>query len=266
VITDTSDTGFGPQWKGKSQLCLLAMETSGKSGSVSVLRANPQSAVCNSEDLSPQWGSAKTLAPTIQRLLKDLSIEPTSLDAIALVTGPGSFTGLRVGVATAKAMAYALQVPVIEVDTLDAIAFQNVQVPQVMHIIMDAYRGQLFYASYVVKREGTFEKLTETKIVDMTELVGSILDSNPSTERILFFGPGCSRFQKTLQDDDWLEGRDLSSIRSRFIWDETPKSIPQAESVARLGLQRFIRNQTLDPMSVMPHYYRASAAEESAAT
>ena len=265
MITDTSDTGFGPEWKGKSQLCLLAVETSGKSGSVSVLRANPQSVICDSEDLPQQWGSAKTLAPTIQRLLKDLSIELTSLDAIALVTGPGSFTGLRVGVATAKAMAYALQIPVVEVDTLDAIAFQNVQVPdQVMHMIMDAYRGQLFYASYVVKREGTFEKLTETKIVDMTELVGSILDAPSSTERILFFGPGCSRFQKTLLDDDWLGGRDLSSIRSRFVWDETPKSIPQAESVARLGLQRFIRNQTLDPMSVMPHYYRASAAEESA--
>ncbi len=266
MITDTSDTAFGPEWKGKSQLCLLAMETSGKSGSVAVLRANPQSAICDSEDLPQQWGSARTLAPTIQRLLKDLSIEPTSLDAIALVTGPGSFTGLRVGVATAKAMAYALQIPVVEVDTLDAIAFQNVQVPQVMHMIMDAYRGQLFYASYDVKREGTFEKRTETKIMDMTELVGSILDAPASTEQILFFGPGCSRFQKTLLEDDWLEGRDLSSIRSRFVWDETPKSTPQAESVARLGLQRFIRNQTLDPMSVMPHYFRASAAEESAAT
>lgn len=265
MITDTSDTVFGPDWKGKSQLCLLAMETSGKSGSVAVLRASPQSVVCDSEDLPQQWGSAKTLAPTIQRLLKNLSIEPTSLDAIALATGPGSFTGLRVGVATAKAMAYALQIPVVEVDTLDAIAIQNVQVPQVMHMIMDAYRGQLFYASYVVKREGVFEKLTETKIVDMTELVGSILEATPSTERILFLGPGCSRFQKTLLDDDAFEGRDLSSVRSRFVWDESPKSIPQAESVARLGLQRFIRNQTLDPMSVMPHYYRASAAEESVA-
>lgn len=266
MITDTSDTAFGPDWKGKSQLCLLAMETSGKSGSVAVLRANPQSVVCDSEDLPQQWGSAKTLAPTIQRLLKNLSIEPTSLDAIALVTGPGSFTGLRVGVATAKAMAYALQIPVVEVDTLDAIAFQNVQAPQVMHMIMDAYRGQLFYASYVVKREGAFEKLTATKIVDMTELVGSILDATPSTDRIHFFGPGCSRLQKTLLDEDLLEGRDLSSIRVRVVWNETFKSIPQAESVARLGLQQFIRNQTLDPMSVMPHYYRASAAEESAAT
>jgi tRNA A37 threonylcarbamoyladenosine modification protein TsaB len=163
-------------------------------------------------------------------------------------------------------MAYALQVPVVEVDTLDAIAFQNVQVPQVMPMIMDAYRGQLFYASYVVKREGTFEKMTESKIVDMTELVGSILDATPSTERILFFGPGCSRLQKTLEADDWLESRDLSSARLRFVWEETHKSFPQAESVARLGMQQFIRNQTLNPMSLMPHYYRASAAEESAAT
>lgn len=265
MITDTSDTTFGPEWQGKSQLCLLAMETSGKSGSVAVLRANPQSMLCDSEDLPQQWGSAKTLAPTIQRLLKDLSMEPTRLDAIALVTGPGSFTGLRVGVATAKAMAYALQVPVVEVDTLDAIAFQNVQMPRVMHMIMDAYRGQLFYASYVVKREGTFEKLTETKIVDMAELIDSILNAAPSTDRILFFGPGCSRFQKTLLEDEALGGRDLSSIRSRIVWDDTPKSIPQAESVARLGLQQLMRNHTLDPMSVMPHYYRASAAEESAA-
>ena len=247
----------------------MAIETSGKSGSVAILRSHPRSdsrsSVCESEDLPQQWGSAKTLAPAIHRLLNRLSLDSSALNAIALITGPGSFTGLRVGVATAKAMAYALRIPIVEVDTLDTIAHQNDQEPRLLHVILDAYRGQLFYASYLAKGPGSIEKLTHTMIVDMEKLVESISDAASLSDQIHFYGSGCSRLQKLIHDQDAFGGRDMRSISSRFAWNATGRSIPQAETVARLGHQQLVLGKTLDPMAVMPHYYRASAAEETIA-
>ena len=72
---------------------LLALETSGKSGSVAILRDEGGLLVCDSVLLSPDFGSAKTLAPAIESLLSRNAIEMPSLAAIALLTGPGSFTG-----------------------------------------------------------------------------------------------------------------------------------------------------------------------------
>ncbi len=82
---------------------LLALETSGKAGSVALARAD--GTVVNRET-DPAFGSARTLASTIRSLLESESVRPNELEAIAVTVGPGSFTGLRVGVAIAKTMAY----------------------------------------------------------------------------------------------------------------------------------------------------------------
>ena len=127
---------------------LLALETSGRSGSIALAKSIesldglresigsewslPSRCLRNlterleilSLDLDPTWGSAKTLAPAIQKLLAQDGLAPNDLHAIAVVQGPGSFTGLRVGIATAKVMAYALQIPILAIDTLEVIAQQ----------------------------------------------------------------------------------------------------------------------------------------------
>ena len=133
-----------------SATVLLALETSGKSGSVAILRVEDGLQVCDNVLLSPDFGSAKTLAPAIESLLSTNAIQMRSLAAIALLTGPGSFTGLRVGVATAKAIAYALQIPVVEIDTLDAIAQQCPVTSNSVYAVLDAYRGQVFCAEYSI--------------------------------------------------------------------------------------------------------------------
>ena len=128
----------------RASIVLLALETSGKSGSVSFIRHSDGRIDCDMEMLSPDSGSAKTLAPAIEALLSKNSIEMQSLNAIALLTGPGSFTGLRVGIATAKAMAYAIKIPTIEIDTLDVIARQCPVASESVYAVLDAYRGQMF--------------------------------------------------------------------------------------------------------------------------
>ena len=139
---------------------LLAIETSGKYGSVAIAKAYnllqktdvPQNADLMNPgvvaiDLPTDRGSAQSLASSIDFLLRSEKLNPNDLGCIAVLSGPGSFTGLRVGIATAKSMAYALSIPTVELDTLDCILHQTRRTTEgyrLAHMLLDAYRGQLF--------------------------------------------------------------------------------------------------------------------------
>jgi tRNA threonylcarbamoyladenosine biosynthesis protein TsaB len=247
---------------------LLALETSGRSGSVAILRAQQQSVRCDSQQLDTGSGSAKTLAPAIERLLISIAMNVNELSAIALLTGPGSFTGLRVGVATAKAMAYALQIPAVEIDTLDAIAFQIA--PRIskdvapFHVVFDAYRGQVFHAIFESTSQsdtGIFDRSQDTQIVDIDWLLKKL---GAGTGIVSIVGPGCDRIQKHLQDPEAVPPHDSKQLMDRIRWLDGEEAFPQAESVARLGFSKLMAGETLDPFHLSPRYYRGSAAEELA--
>ena len=247
---------------------LLALETSGKSGSVAILRDEGGELVCDSVLLSPDFGSAKTLAPAIESLLSRNAIEMPRLAAIALLTGPGSFTGLRVGVATAKAMAYALQVPVVEIDTLDAIAQQCPVTSNSVYAVLDAYRGQVFCAEYSIQVIGSaseISKMSSTEILDFQVLLDRAKKRGIGSQTIDLCGPGCDRIRKLLADPENGLVELGTTISDRIRWIDGPITVPHAESVARLGYAKFLAGDCLDPFSVQPRYYRGSAAEEVAA-
>ena len=189
----------------KSPTVLLALETSGKSGSVAILYEQNGSLIWDMELLSPESGSAKTLAPAIERLMTRNAIEMQRLCAIALLTGPGSFTGLRVGVATAKAMAYALQLPTIEIDTLDVIARQCPVASKSVYVVFDAYRGQVFCAEYCIQAVGAspvIEKVSNTEILDIDILLDRAAARGNGVVAIDLCGPGCDRIRKFLADPE----------------------------------------------------------------
>ena len=250
-----------------SEHVLLALETSGKSGSVSVLHHSDGRLVCDSETLSPDAGSAKTLAPAIERLLAKNGIEMQRLSAIALLTGPGSFTGLRVGVATAKAMAYALQIPTIDIDTLDVIARQCPVASSSIYAVLNAYRGQVFCAEYSLRVVGPatqFEKVSHTEIVDIEVLLDRLKNRKGETQSIDLCGPGCERVRKFLAEPENDLPEIVSAMAKRIRWIEGPVTFPHAESVVRLGNEKFLAGDVLDPFCLQPRYYRGSAAEELA--
>jgi tRNA threonylcarbamoyladenosine biosynthesis protein TsaB len=248
-------------------LNLLALETSGKSGSVSLLQAMEDSEgnefKIESEQLDPAFGSAKTLAPAIDRLLNRLALDPSCLTAIALLSGPGSFTGLRVGTATAKAMAYALSIPIVEVDTLDAIAFQNRLSTGSMHVVLDAYRRQVFHAYYRFENGGEIIKTTPTQVLDIEVLI-AMLAAEGATAASQVVGPGCDRMRKSIMDEDLYPNRSVTAQLDRVRWVEGLDAHPQAASVAILGYSKWQKQETTDPFQLLPLYYRGSAAEEVA--
>ncbi len=247
---------------------LLALETSGKSGSVAILRDQHGQLLCDMELLSPDLGSAKTLAPAIERLVTKNNIEMQSLKAIALLTGPGSFTGLRVGVATAKAMAYALRIPTIEIDTLDVIALQCPVASNSVYAVLDAYRGQVFCAEYSILSAGAssqMKKVSSTEILDIDALLDRAQKQNAGIQTIDLCGPGCDRIRKFLADPERDRLETETNLSKRIRWIDGISTFPNAESVARLGYVKFHVGDFLDPFVLQPRYYRGSAAEEVAA-
>lgn len=275
---------------------LLALETSGRSGSIALAKST-ESLVGLREsfgsdwslpgrclkilterleilslDLDPTWGSAKTLAPTIQKLLAQDGLDPKDLHAIAVVQGPGSFTGLRVGIATAKVMAYALQIPIVAIDTLEVIAQQvsdsrtepdSPTAPGSQSLdlfaVADAFRGQSFWAKYRIGA-GECLETTRTRIDDNSRLAKELSGQDP-TGRIAVAGPSLEKLRNCYQE--------VSSAQSQraldtcpLVWEPRQYGEPKASTVARLGWRAWMRNQTVEPFGLLPMYYRSSAAEE----
>jgi len=247
---------------------LLALETSGKSGSVAILREQNGVLACDIEWLSIESGSAKTLAPAIARLMAKNEIQMESLIAVALLTGPGSFTGLRVGVATAKAMAYALRIPTVEIDTLDVVAWQCPVVSSSVYAIIDAYRGQVFAAQYSIKTTGAspeLEKISGTEILDIDVLLHRASKHDSRIQTIDFCGPGCDRIRRFLANPESGCPEIPVDVQCRIRWIDGSATVPSAATVARLGYSKFLNGEAIDPFVIQPKYYRGSAADEVAA-
>jgi tRNA threonylcarbamoyladenosine biosynthesis protein TsaB len=241
---------------------LLALETSGKSGSVAVATScSDGSLSIEQEVLDPEWGSARTLAPAIAKLLERLQLTPHCLHAISVVQGPGSFTGLRVGAATAKTMAWALGIPLIAVDALDGIAHQVAESialsefdePVTLVAVSDAYRGQFFRASYRWNASG-FAPEEPTGIEDIESLVERFFRTQE--RRLVLAGPGLGKLLKWSQN----QGVVLSHRSVQIL--QGPESVPMASTVADLGWRRWKRGAIEDVLGFLPRYYRGSAAEE----
>ena len=275
---------------------LLALETSGRSGSIALAKSTesldglresigsewslPGRCLRNlterleilSLDLDPTWGSAKTLAPAIQKLLAQDGLAPKDLHAIAVVQGPGSFTGLRVGIATAKVMAYALQIPILAIDTLEVIAQQvsdsrtepdsrTVLGSQSLDLfaVADAFRGQSFWAKYRIGA-GECIETTRTRIDDNTWLAQELSVQDPSG-CICVAGPSLEKLRDCYREIPSVQSQ-TALDKSHRVWEPKQLGEPRASTVARLGWRAWLRDQTVEPFGLLPMYYRSSAAEE----
>ena len=133
---------------------------------------------------------SQTLLPRIDDMVKLLGIELSTVDAIAVSGGPGSFTGLRIGSATAKGLGLALDKPLIHVPTLDATAYNLYGAGALICPIMDARRNQVYTGVYRFREE--FEILREQDAMDMGELLEVL---NGLGEPVIFLGDGVPVFK-----------------------------------------------------------------------
>lgn len=213
---------------------LIAIETSGRLGSLAALElVEGQPTVCGQQDLPPGQRSAQSIGPCLKLLLEEAAWPAEALDAVAVASGPGSFTGLRVGVTAAKMLALVAQCPVVEVGVLDVLAAQAGEAP--VWAVLDAQRGELFAARYE-----TTCATPELGLMPIEDFVIQVM----AGERVT--GPIASKLSLP-------EG--VTAIVDH-------RATPHAETVARLAAQRYDQGHTISAEQLTPRYHRLSAAEE----
>lgn len=222
---------------------LLALETSGLVGSLALA---VDDRVLTHVTLDARRRTTEALTPAIQQQLAAVGWTPRDLNVIAVTRGPGSFTGLRIGLVTAKVLAYATGAALVGIDTHAAIAEQVPADAEQLDTVLDAQRQQLFVARWRRDRDDRWQPTDATQIVDATRWIEQLVLGQ------IVSGPGLVRISAQLP----------SSVRVA-----PPESwAPTAATIATLGWRSFIAGQRDDPWTLAPTYMRPSAAEEKAAS
>ena len=202
-----------------------------------------------------------TLLPMIKEAMDRIGADPAGLDAIAIAAGPGSFTGLRIGSATAKGLALAWDKPIVPVPTLMALAANAVGADGHTLIcpLMDARREQVYNALYVM-RDGIPFALTEQRAMDvrkvLAEACGIVKNGIPGEavrpERIVFLGDGCPVYRAVIEE--------ATDVPYAFLTAQASRQ--RAASVAFLGEVLFKQGCTETAAAHKPVYLRKSQAEQ----
>lgn len=189
---------------------------------------------------------SQTLLPMIDEMMRLLDMEPSAVDAIAVSGGPGSFTGLRIGSATAKGLGLALKKPLIHVPTLDAMAYGLFGASGLICPMMDARRQQVYTGIY--RFEERFEIVMEQSALAVADLAERL---NALGERVIFLGDGVPVYEKQLAE----------TLTVPYCFAPAHVNRQRAASVAALGAMYFAEGKTETAAEHKPDYLRKSQAE-----
>lgn len=230
-------------------LLTLGVETSGMTGAVALRRAGQ-----TVESVSLQQAGrrhAQTLVAEVDAMLRRAGISSKQLNVVAVSIGPGSFTGLRVGVVFAKTLSYAIGCRLAAVDTFRAIAAASPADVSEVFVVSDAQRGDLFVGRYVLadSKSGP-ARLGEIAIESTSSFCQRLQKLTASRSDIAITGPATATLQTDLPPSVRVLAPELQH--------------PRAEFIAALGEQQALVGELSDPWLLEPFYLRRSAAEEKA--
>ena len=226
-------------------MSILSIDTSSQVSSVSVL-----SAECVAAEISMQGAltHSETLMPHIETALAMARVNKDELDGIAVSIGPGSFTGLRIGLASAKMMAYALHIPLIAVPTLEALAHHCVCEGVRLVPMMDAQKGNVYVQEFTWRVDGDALTLHEESPLAILPLAEVVAGLSKTEQPVLLLGDAMQR----KVDVELPVNVRLAPIHARM---------PRAACVGLAALTRLARGETDDPVTAVPLYLRRSEAE-----
>lgn len=218
-----------------AHLLVLVIETSGRPGQVALARG---STLLQGHVLDEARRHARDLAPAVAELLRGAGARPADVGAVVVSAGPGSYTGLRVGITSAKTFAHATGSALVAVGTFEAIARQAPAELDPVTVIGDAQQGHVYVQQFhrIAGGSTAASALAIVPFADWAAIASGWVT-----------GPGLVRFGTGLP----------ASVRlvDRSLWT------PAAESVLLLGLERLARGETVQPYALEPVYLRPSAAE-----
>jgi tRNA threonylcarbamoyladenosine biosynthesis protein TsaB len=188
---------------------------------------------------------AEQLAPAIQYLCRELDVSLGQLAVIAVDIGPGLFTGLRVGVTTAKVMAQALRIPIVAVPSLDLVAYPLRHTNRLIVAVLDARRREVFCATYRPVPGGV-QRVSDYEVRPPAELVAEL---ESGTDELLLAGDGIAAFRDELASLDHAEFAGVGH------------DAPSAAALVELATARAEREEFQPQSEIRPLYLRTSDAE-----
>ena len=212
---------------------LLCIETSGKNCSVALFEG--LQLVSIREVHTEQFSHSENLHVFIEQVLKESNLQPKAIKAIAISAGPGSYTGLRIGVATAKGLCYGWDIPLIALPTLRILAEQvSYEFTDIEYIIpmIDARRMEVFTAVY----SHDFSPILEERAEILTE---STFDTYLNKGKTIFLGDGITKFQA------------ICKHKNAYFWEN---KFPSAKQMGRLALEKY-QAQAFEDIAYFEPFY-----------
>jgi len=221
---------------------VLGIDTSTTCGSIGLVH---DESVISEYLLNLSVTHSERLLDAIDLVLGKARCALADLDGFAISLGPGSFTGLRIGVSTVKGLAYAVQKPVVGVSTLDVLASQVSPTPYLICPVIDARKGEVYSAFYRYADSNRLKRLSEYQAIKPEVLFGTL------KEPTIFLGDGVKTY-----------GGDLrNSLKPFAVFSPAALHVPHGSAVARLGIEPLLRGEFLDLAGFTPLYVRPSDAE-----
>lgn len=227
---------------------ILALDSSGLVATVAILEDDQTIAEYT---VNYKKTHSQTLLPMLDEIVKMTEFDLSTIDAIAVAGGPGSFTGLRIGAATAKGLGLALKKPLIHVPTVDGMAYGLFGYTGLVCPIMDARRSQVYTGLYRFQN-GEFEIVEPQMAIAVSELIEKL---NQYGEKVTFLGDGVPAYKAQLTEGLEIEHAFAPAHMNR----------QRAAAVAALGMKYFEEGKVETAMEHRPDYLRLSQAERERA-
>ena len=228
---------------------LLAIDGSGTVASVAVIEDDR---VLSQFTTDGQKKHSTTLLPMIREAVRIIDLDLATLDAIAVAAGPGSFTGLRIASSTAKGLALALDIPIVPVPTLDALAFNMAGSAHALICpLMDARREQVYNGLYRFEGDALVS-MTGQRAIYMKQVIEEVNAMEGAFSEVLFLGDGVPVFRQMIEE----------GVRMTYHFAVPGKDRQMASSVGVLGMRLFREGRAVRGDDHVPFYLRKSQAEQ----
>lgn len=186
------------------------------------------------------------LMDMIDELLQNLKLDITEIDGFVVSKGPGSFTGLRIGIATIKGLSQGVNKPFIGISSLDALAFNMAYCQGIICPILDALRGNVYTALYTFN-DDSLERISDYMAISIEELITMLKSQN---KEVTFLGDAADLYKDKLK-------KELPSVH----FAPGHLNVVKAASLGELGLKHLMQGEKEDIFSFAPMYLRKSQAE-----
>lgn len=233
---------------------ILGLDSSGLVASVAVVEDDGKNSNLLAEyTVNYKKTHSQTLLPMLDEIVRMTELDPDTIDAIAVAAGPGSFTGLRIGSATAKGLGLAWNKPLVSIPTVDALAYNLYGTDSVVCPLMDARRNQVYTGIYEF-HEGKLSVIEPQMAVGIEEIARKLCALE---RKVIFLGDGVPVFREALTER-LMAGREISFAPAHL-------NKQRAGAVAALAVSYVREGRTESAAAHRPDYLRLSQAERERA-